>query len=206
MVHRLLRGLTFANVCSVLALTIALGTGTAYAANTVFSTDIVDGEVKTVDLANNGVTTAKITNNQVYSGDVRDDTLLNGGLTSLDLAANSVTSDEILNESISHNDLASGSVGQFEIGSGAIPLRTYRKSASALDATTVKEITVVCNIGFLDGVTGGGFVIAGPNGINVPSVVIQRNYAVNNNTWLVRAVATSGTPTWQLTGIANCIQ
>ena len=45
MAHRLLRALTFSNVCSFLALTIALGTGTAYAANTVFSTDIVDGEV-----------------------------------------------------------------------------------------------------------------------------------------------------------------
>ena len=89
MVRRLLKGFTFANVCSFLALTIALGTGTAYAANTVFSTDIVDGEVKTADLANNGVTTAKITNNQVYSGDVRDDTLGIGGLTSVDLAADS---------------------------------------------------------------------------------------------------------------------
>ena len=78
MVHRLLRGFTFANVCSFLALTIALGTGTAYAADTVFSTDIVDGEVKTDDLADNSVTTGKITNNQVYSGDVRDDTLPNG--------------------------------------------------------------------------------------------------------------------------------
>ncbi len=55
MVRRLLRGFTFANVCSFLALTIALGTGTAYAANTVFSTDIVDGEVKNVDLAGNSV-------------------------------------------------------------------------------------------------------------------------------------------------------
>ena len=50
------RRLTFANVCSFLALLIALGTGSAYAANTVFSTDIVDGEVKTADLDNNAVT------------------------------------------------------------------------------------------------------------------------------------------------------
>ena len=43
-----------------LALLIALGTGSAYAANTVFSTDIVDGEVKTADLANNSVRANKI--------------------------------------------------------------------------------------------------------------------------------------------------
>jgi hypothetical protein len=56
MVRRLLRGFTFAKVCSVLALTVALGTGTAYAANTVFSTDIVDGEVKAADIGANQVT------------------------------------------------------------------------------------------------------------------------------------------------------
>jgi hypothetical protein len=44
------RNLTFANVCSFVALVVALGTGSAYAANTVFSTDIVDQEVKTPDL------------------------------------------------------------------------------------------------------------------------------------------------------------
>ena len=33
------RALSFANVCSFLALTIAMGTGGAYAANTVFSTE-----------------------------------------------------------------------------------------------------------------------------------------------------------------------
>ena len=51
MLARLRGRLTFANVCSFLALLIALGTGSAYAANTVFSTDIVDGEVKTADIA-----------------------------------------------------------------------------------------------------------------------------------------------------------
>ena len=56
MLARLRPRLTFANVCSFLALLIALGTGSAYAANTVFSTDIVDGEVKTADLDNNAVT------------------------------------------------------------------------------------------------------------------------------------------------------
>jgi len=62
--------LTFANVCSFLALLVALGTGGAYAANTVFSTDIVDGEVKAVDLASNSVRTSKIGTGQVTSSDL----------------------------------------------------------------------------------------------------------------------------------------
>lgn len=39
-----------------LALFLVLSSGTAYAANTVFSTDIVDGQVKSVDVADNGLT------------------------------------------------------------------------------------------------------------------------------------------------------
>lgn len=83
---RIRRGLTFANVCSFLALTIALGTGTAYAANTVFSTDIVNGEVKTVDIAKGAVTVGKIADNAVTGAKVAG-----GSLTTSDLAGVSVT-------------------------------------------------------------------------------------------------------------------
>jgi hypothetical protein len=68
--------LTYANVMATLAFAIAVAGGTAYAADTVFSTDIVDGEVKSVDIGHN----------QVRSTDVRDDTLANGGLTGADIA------------------------------------------------------------------------------------------------------------------------
>jgi hypothetical protein len=60
MATRLRRSLTFANVCSFIALTVALGTGSAYAANTVFSTDIVDGQVKTADLGAQAVVNSKL--------------------------------------------------------------------------------------------------------------------------------------------------
>jgi hypothetical protein len=60
---RLIRShLTFANVASAIALFIALSGGTAIAlsgANTVFSDDIVDGEVKSPDLAKLGFTAVK---------------------------------------------------------------------------------------------------------------------------------------------------
>jgi hypothetical protein len=85
MFRRLRRNLTFANVASALALFVALSTGGAYAANTVFSTDIVDGEVKRQDLQNNAVnntkladasvTKAKIAANAVDSARVADGTL-----------------------------------------------------------------------------------------------------------------------------------
>lgn len=45
----------------------------AYAANTVFSTDIVDGQVMTVDLANNAITAAKIKDNEVKAAEIATD-------------------------------------------------------------------------------------------------------------------------------------
>ena len=92
--------LTFANVCSFLALLIALGTGSAYAANTVFSTDIVDGQVKAPDIDTNAVTTAK---------------LRNGNVNTVDIADDAVDGSKILDSSVGAADLGSGSVGSSEI-------------------------------------------------------------------------------------------
>ncbi|HEY7733590.1 MAG TPA: hypothetical protein VIB07_02235 [Nitrososphaera sp.] len=47
----------------------------AYAANTVFSTDIKDGEVKTPDLANNAVTAAKIKDGEVKAAEIATDSV-----------------------------------------------------------------------------------------------------------------------------------
>ncbi len=194
--HKLFGRFTYANVMSTFAVFLVLTGGAAYAANTVFSTDIVNGEVKTADLANEGVTAAKIATNGVYSADVRDDTLPNGGLTSADLAADSVTA----------NEIAPGSVNFSQIAGGAVPAFVYTQSTStAIDTTSVKEVTVACDDSFLSEVIGGGFVIAGVNGVNVPNVVVQRSYAVSATEWLVRAVVTSGIPNWQLTARANCV-
>ena len=44
-----------------------------YAANTVFSSDIVDGEVKTADLANNAITAGKIKDSEVKSAEIATD-------------------------------------------------------------------------------------------------------------------------------------
>jgi hypothetical protein len=58
-----------------LALFLVLSGGTAWAANTVFSTDIVNGEVKNPDLATNAVTSAKIKNGEAKLGDLAPDSV-----------------------------------------------------------------------------------------------------------------------------------
>ena len=83
--RRIRNRLTYANVMSTLAVVLALGGGVAYAANTVFSEDIVNGEVKTADIGTN----------EVRSADVRDDTLAGGGLTGADIANAAGGSDDV---------------------------------------------------------------------------------------------------------------
>jgi hypothetical protein len=110
MLHRLLRALTFANVCSFLALTIALGTGAAYAANAIRSRDIVNGQVKASDIGRNAVTSPKI-----KTGAVDGTKVLIDSLTSGNLAADSVGGSELLTNSVTTSDIADGTVNMDDI-------------------------------------------------------------------------------------------
>ncbi len=94
-----------------LALFLVLTGGVAYAANTVFSSDIVNGEVRSVDIGNN----------QVQSVDVRDDSLANGGLTGADLGAGSVGLGELDPATFAAPDIApTAADGAYEIADDAV--------------------------------------------------------------------------------------
>ena len=69
--------LTYANVTATLALVIAVAGGTAYAADTVFSSDIVDGEVKSVDIGNSQVVSADVRNGVLNDEDIAQGTFVN---------------------------------------------------------------------------------------------------------------------------------
>ena len=62
--------LTYANVMSTIAVFGVLGGGAAYAAGTIGSSDIIDGQVMRVDLADESVTSAKIAQKAIRSVDV----------------------------------------------------------------------------------------------------------------------------------------
>jgi hypothetical protein len=219
MLRELRRRLSYANVVSTLCLFLVVAGGTAYAANTVLSTDIVDGEVKTPDLANVAVTNAKVATNAVSAGKLASSAVTNGkiagnAVTSGKVADGTLTGADIAVDSIGSADLAPGSVGTSELANESVSfakigldaitsLMFVRQVSTATDTTAVKELQADC--GSVNEVSGGGFVISGPGGSNVPSVVVQRSYAVDANHWLVRAAATSGAPTWQLTVVANCV-
>jgi hypothetical protein len=95
------------NVVGYVALFLVLTGGSAYAldgSNTVFSDDIVNGEVKKDDLGGNAVVTGKIAD---------------GGVGIADLAASSVTSGKVADNSLNSADLGTASVGAFELAGGA---------------------------------------------------------------------------------------
>jgi hypothetical protein len=127
------------------ALFLVLAGGTAYAANTVFSTDIVDGQVHSADIGNN----------QVYSVDVRNDTLPAGGLAAADLrpgsvagseiADNSISSSEVLANSLNGSDITEASIGPTDLTAGALGARAYGRVSSLSALSRSKNITSVTN-------------------------------------------------------------
>lgn len=120
------------SIVGYLALFMVLS-GTAYAADTVFSTDIVDGEVKSVDVADNGLTGVDVANSSLSGADVTDNSL--GGA---DVTNNSVTGTDIAESTLSVRDMGcqSGKVQGFARvkGNAGIPI-FYTDASAAIDIT-----------------------------------------------------------------------
>ena len=129
MLRKLRPRLTYANVVSTLCLFLVVAGGTAYAANTVFSTDIVDGEVKTADLASPAVTNNKLAANSVTTGKV-----VNESLGALDLGAGSVGTSEVTDNSLTGADVAESSLV------GVMPTRSTAAISAAQTAPSTSVL------------------------------------------------------------------
>jgi hypothetical protein len=107
-----------------------LATGTAYAANTVFSTDIVDGEVKSVDIGNNEIGSSDIKDNSINTFDVHSfigEDVIDGTLTGADLANTSslgsldIHEESLLfNNTLNSNDIGAQAVGSEEVANDSL--------------------------------------------------------------------------------------
>lgn len=94
-----------------LALFLVLSGGTAYAAATIGSDDIVDGSIRSIDLRND----------EIRTFDVRDDTQTGGGLVAADLGPGSVGVSELDAGAFAALDIAQDSpTSPFEIADNAI--------------------------------------------------------------------------------------
>jgi hypothetical protein len=170
------RRVTYANVASTLALAIALGTGTAYAANTVRSHDIVNGQVKSADLAAKAVKSVKIKNGGVKgidlaAGSVSSTTVADGALTIADLAPGtipapapvgtdqivdgSVTGTDVANNSITLDDILGANVnGSISLGAGAVANGRCRQFGVLADGAVPGQAVIFSATGPVqDGIT-----------------------------------------------------
>ncbi len=123
--------LTYANVISTLCLVLVVGGGAAYAThpggtNTISSSDIINGEVRSVDIGTSAVTAADIAADAVTS-----DKIPNGSVTGADVANNSIASADITNNSIAGADVASNALDGLDIVEGSLVLDPHFSATAA---------------------------------------------------------------------------
>jgi 2',3'-cyclic-nucleotide 2'-phosphodiesterase (5'-nucleotidase family) len=97
--RRRLAGLSYANVMSTIAVVLAIGTGSAFAAATIGSPEVIDesltgtdvknGSLTASDLAKNSIPGANITDDTVRGSDVKEETL--GNVPSASYAASATS-------------------------------------------------------------------------------------------------------------------
>jgi len=103
------------HVVAYLALFMAFG-GTAYANLHVYSTDIVDGQVKSVDIGDGEVKSVDVANAGLSGVDIQDHTIL--GL--FDIANSTVTSNNVMNNNLKGEDVKDGSLTGADVGNGSL--------------------------------------------------------------------------------------
>jgi hypothetical protein len=108
-----------------LALFLVIAGGTAYAANTVGSSDIIDESILSQDVKNGQVKTSDIGNGQVRTADlatdsVGSDEIATNAVNATEIADSSIDTGEIVDNSLFAADLAPDSVGDSELADNAV--------------------------------------------------------------------------------------
>jgi hypothetical protein len=122
--------LTYANVISTLCLFLLLGGGSAVAltgSNTVFSDDIVNGEVKVADVGQGAVATDEIANGQVKAADIGDGEVMtaeiaNGQVKTADIGSGEVRSGNVANDNLSGGDISPNSLKGADIDEATLDI------------------------------------------------------------------------------------
>lgn len=129
------RKMTYANVMSTLAFTIAFGGGTAYATHlTVFSDDIVDGEVKTVDLGASSVDRVALANDAAYAPEIAP-----GAFSQLQRVTDYVLGSpvgqhyELKDSVIKGNHVANNTLTGYDVNEGSLGTVPKATRASSVD-------------------------------------------------------------------------
>ena len=110
-----------------------LATGSAYAANTVFSSDIVDGEVKSVDVGNNEIGSADVKDGSLNTFDVHS-------FLGVDVVDNSLTGADIDESTLG---VVQGT-GKVLAGSGSVG---FDRSGTLATVPSLGTFSMACSSG-----------------------------------------------------------
>jgi hypothetical protein len=176
------------NVVAYVALFVALG-GTAYAAGTIGSADVIDNSLVSADLRDGAA---------VRSADVVDDTS-GAGLKGVDIAPDTLTGADIAESTL-------GTVPQ----AGQAPVKGYVAklgNTSAFDGTLEKTAVAACP-GKERPLGGGGTVATDPRGLSILSGIVLTESAPvfldSGFGWRVRARAINTVFPWSVTASVVC--
>ena len=133
MLRKLRPRITYANVVSTIALGLAIGGGTAYAAATIGTSNIRYHAVTGSKVATNAVTASKVKNSALSGSDVRD---------------NSITSADIRNGTLAATDFAANQLPKGDKGDKGDPATSiFGVVNSAGGLTSQKNVTAISGTG-----------------------------------------------------------
>src|SRR3954454_2875366 len=139
-------------VVSYLALFVALGGTTAYAADTIGSNDVRDGSLRSRDIKNGQVKKADIGRNQVTTLKIKA-----GNVRTTDIADNAIATGKILDGSVFTDDLADGAVNSAKVSDGSLTAADLASDA-VTSANIADNTLTTADIKGAD-VNGGGISV-----------------------------------------------
>jgi hypothetical protein len=191
--------LTYANVISTLCLFLLLAGGTAYAANTIGSSDIIDesilsqdiknAEVKVADIGQGAVATDEIANGQVKTadigaGEVRSGNVANGQVLSADIGTGEVRSSNVANDNLTGGDIAGNSLKGADIDEGTLDVgdaaRAYGDVSRLCSGDPGAE---VCEVHQSKGITSVIRKAVGVYCVRAPGINPSETSAVVSTDW-----------------------
>jgi hypothetical protein len=148
MLRKLRPRITYANVVSTIALGLAIGGGTAYAATKIGTSNIRYHAVTGSKIANNAVTASKVKNKALSGSDIRD---------------NSLTSTQIRTGTLLASDFAANQLPKGEPGAPGAPATSiFGVVASGGGLTNFKNVAAISG----NGTAGVGYTVTINQAVN----------------------------------------
>jgi hypothetical protein len=155
---------------ALVALFFALSGGVAWAADTIGSADIIDGQVKTADIGDAEVKEADVGQGAVTSAEVKNDSIANG-----DVAPNSLASGRVADGSLTGTDVANNSIKGADVDESTLDVgdagRAYARVSPDCD------ILSNCPVDQSKGISGATHEATGVYCVTAPGIDSQETAA-----------------------------